>query len=240
MVSSAALYRVRINHRRNHPVVHDFSYRGYWWLVDVDRLDALGTLVKSVARFESRDYCGDPARSIGANVRSYLVEQGIPATDLTIRMLTTPRQIGYSFNPITVFYCQDSNGQSVAVIAEVHNTYGGRHRYLLRPDENDRSSAAKELYVSPFFDVSGTYSIHSPVPEQSLLLSVTLRRPDEPPFIARVTGYQVPITTSNVASALAVGAALMTSARIRRQGLRLWRKQLPIQPVPPVEGAQCV
>ena len=49
-------------------------------------------------------------------------------------MLTTARTLGYVFNPITVFWAYDQAGARTAVVAEVHNTYGGRHAYLLRPD----------------------------------------------------------------------------------------------------------
>ncbi|MCE5288309.1 MAG: DUF1365 domain-containing protein [Nocardiaceae bacterium] len=232
------LYRTRIRHRRRHPVEHEFSYRGYWWLVDVDHLDELPAPARSVVRFESRDYCGDPNASISSNVREFLRNSGIDATALTIRMLTTPRQLGYSFNPITVFYCHRGD-EPVAVIAEVHNTYGDRQRYLLRPDSNDQSETSKRLYVSPFYDVSGEYRIHSPLPAESLLLSVSLHRSGEPPFVAVVTGERVPITTRNVAAALAVGTALLTSARIRRQGITLWRKRLEIHPRSrPAEGVR--
>ena len=48
-------------------------------------------------------------------------------------MLTHARVLGYVFNPLTVFWCHDPAGAPVCVVAEVHNTYGERHRYLLRP-----------------------------------------------------------------------------------------------------------
>jgi DUF1365 family protein len=45
------------------------------------------------------------------------------------------------------------------VVVEVHNTYGDRHAYLVRPDGSGRASTSKELYVSPFNDVSGSYDL---------------------------------------------------------------------------------
>ena len=42
---------------------------------------------------------------------------------------------GYVFNPLSVYWCHDRDGALVCVVAEVHNTYGERHCYLLRPDE---------------------------------------------------------------------------------------------------------
>ena len=45
------------------------------------------------------------------------------------------------------------------VVAEVHNTYGERHAYLLQPDEAGTAVTGKDFYVSPFFDVTGTYGL---------------------------------------------------------------------------------
>ena len=50
------------------------------------------------------------------------------------------------------------------MVAEVHNTYGERHCYLLQPDERGRAEADKEFYVSPFLTVDGRYRMRSPSP----------------------------------------------------------------------------
>lgn len=228
MVKPIVLYRTRIDHRRSHPVEHRFSYRGYWWLLDIDRSTHLPRGL--FATLKPQDYCGDPALSIATNIRQFLAENGCDTSDITILMLTTPRQFGYTFNPITMFYCHRSDGTTVAHIAEVHNTYGGRHRYLLLPNTHEWSDTAKHLYVSPFYDVSGEYRIYSPAPDSKLSLTVRLNRTGEPPFIASVTGERIPITRRTVAAALLLGSPLLTTARIRFQGIRLWLKKLPVQP----------
>jgi DUF1365 family protein len=230
MVNRTALYRTRIHHYRRHPLSHGFSYRGYWWLVDIDRPDALPRAARLLWRLRPQDYCGDPELSIADNVRTFLKDNGCDTTDLRISMLSTPRQFGYGFNPITLYYCHRPDGTLAAQIAEVHNTYGGRHRYLLLPDADYTSDAEKRLYVSPFFDESGRYRIHAPIPETRLSLAVRLDRDGEPPFIASVVGERVPFTTATVAASLIIGSPLLTSARIRYQGIRLWLKGLKVHP----------
>ena len=42
-------------------------------------------------------------------------------------------------------------------MAEVHNTHGQRHCYLLEPGERGRAEADKAFYVSPFLTVDGRY-----------------------------------------------------------------------------------
>lgn len=238
MVTPLTLYRTEIRHQRRHPVHHQFSYRSYWWLVDVDHLEDVPALLRSMVRVRSRDYCGEAHASIADNVRSFLAESGIDASGMTIEMLTTPQQLGYAFNPITVFYCRrEPEGPVNAVIAEVHNTYGDRHRYLLRPNASDESNTSKQMPVSPFFDAFGDYHIHSPAPNSHLQLTVRLHRDGEPPFIASVQGTRVPITARTVAASMFLGTGLLTSARIRRQGIALWRKRLEIHPCRRSEGA---
>ena len=49
-------------------------------------------------------------------------------------MLANARVLGHVFDPLSVFWCFDADGALVCIVAEVHNTYGERHVYLLRPD----------------------------------------------------------------------------------------------------------
>jgi DUF1365 family protein len=228
MVTQPALYRTRIHHYRRHPLKHGFGYRGYWWLINIDENNGLPPLPQLFSRLRPRDYSGDSDLSIADNVRNFLRASGCDAADLSISMLTTPRQFGYGFNPITLYYCQRTDGSLAAQVAEVHNTYGGRHRYLLTPDTDFTSVVEKQLYVSPFFDVSGRYRIHAPIPGQRISLAVRMERDDEPPFIASVVGERVPITAMTVAASLIIGSPLLTSARIRFQGIRLWLKGLKV------------
>ena len=141
-------------------MAHGFSYRHATWLVDLDAVPALPACAPRVsARFDARDHLGDPHASLRANVDAYLAAEGIDLDGGRVLMLATPRSFGYAFNPLTVFWCYDRAGAPVCVVAEVHNTYGERHCYLLRPDADGRAGADKEFYVSPFFAVDGRYEM---------------------------------------------------------------------------------
>ena len=101
------------------------------WFVDLDELPRHGPL----ARFEARDHLGDPDRTLRENLDTYLADHGIDLAGGRITMLTNARSLGYVFNPLTLFWCHDPAGEIVCVVAEVHNTYSQRHRYLLHPDD---------------------------------------------------------------------------------------------------------
>ncbi len=72
-------------------------------------------------------------------------------------MLSNARSLGYVFNPLSLFWCHDPDGSLRCVIAEVHNTYGGKHCYLITPDDAGRAETEKRFYVSPFYPVDGFY-----------------------------------------------------------------------------------
>ncbi|MYS50171.1 DUF1365 family protein, partial [Streptomyces sp. SID6013] len=123
-------------------------------------------------------------------------------------------------------------GTPRCVVAEVHNTYGERHTYLLHPDEAGVAHVDKDFYVSPFFPVDGAYRMRLPLPADRLDLTVRLDRPGARPFTATVRGTRREATPAALLR-LAVRHPLSTlavSAGIRRHGIRLYLRGLPVQP----------
>lgn len=86
-----------------------------------------------------------------------------PVNTQSIKMITMPRVLGYAFNPVTFFLCPDVTGALIAVLCEVHNTFGESHTYICRHADyrpilpNDCLTAEKIFHVSPFFDRKGQY-----------------------------------------------------------------------------------
>ncbi|WP_336880619.1 DUF1365 domain-containing protein [Rhodococcus globerulus] len=219
-----------IRHVRTEPLHNTFEYKSYSWLVDVDKLPHLPKALRPLARFTAADHLGDPTLSIRANVESFLLANGIEFGGGRILMLANARVLGYVFNPLSVFWCLNDDGAVRCVVAEVHNTYGERHCYLLETNDNGAARTPKEFYVSPFNDVSGEYRMRLPLPKESVELSIVLARPDQAPFVATVRGRCVPATAGVIIrSFLAIPTApLRVSAQIRYQGIRLWARRLPV------------
>ncbi|WP_354645148.1 DUF1365 domain-containing protein [Kitasatospora camelliae] len=228
----AALYDCRITHVRTTPLRHAFRLRTPLWLVDLDRLPPIPAVLRPLARFRAADHPGDPARSLRRNLDDYLASQGVHLDGGRVLMLTQARSLGYVFNPLTVYWCHGPDGRPVCTVAEVHNTYGAHHRYLLRPDRQGRAEAPKELYVSPFFPVDGRYRMSLPEPGPLLRLTIHLDRPGGRAFTAAVSGER-----SRADARTLVGTVLRhpfatraVSLRIRLQGIRLLLRGLPVQP----------
>ena len=158
-----------------------------------------------------------------------------------------PRMLGYVFNPVSFWYCHDRAGDLVAVLAEVNNTFGERHNYLVahadgRPIRaGETLDARKVFHVSPFMAVQGHYRFRFHA------------RPGDPRILARIdhadaggdllhtaiSGRVLPLTAPRLARAF-FGYPWMTlgvMARIHWQALRLWLKRVPFfsKPQPPFE-----
>lgn len=238
-----ALYACRITHVRRAPVRHTVRHRTYLWLIDVDRPPLLPRPLRALARFDPRDHFGGTAPTIRAGLERFLAAHGVDLGGGRVTMLAHARVFGYVFNPLTVYWCRDAAGRPVCTVAEVHNTYGGRHCYLLRPDGLGRAETAKRFYVSPFHPVDGRYRMRLPEPDERLRLTVRLDRPAGPPFTAAVHGRGRPATPRALLAAAVrhPWAPLAGAAAIRLHGVRLLLRGLPVRPRPrhlPQKGTQ--
>lgn len=224
MTAQPGCYRVTIAHHRREPVEHRLAYRMRTWLVDVDRLPGLPRPLTRLCRFDARDHFDQRRVSIRSKLDELLGQHGIPRPARAF-MLAQPRSFGYLFNPLTLFYCYDADGQLLHTVAEVRNTHGGRHTYVLTPDAAGRAHVDKAFYVSPFHPVDGNYDIRTPAPGQRLAVGITLQRRAAAPFTATMTGFRC--ADASLWPALChplATRAVMT--RIRLHGTALYLKGL--------------
>ncbi|MEV6013158.1 DUF1365 domain-containing protein [Streptomyces sp. NPDC051976] len=229
-----ALYECAIAHARTEPVRHAFRHRTSMWLVDLDDLPVLPRALRTLARFDPRDHFAGKAPSIRAGLDRFLSAHGVYLDGGRVLMLAHPRVLGHVFNPLTVYWCHAPDGEVRCVVAEVHNTYGERHCYLLRPDARGRALVPKEFYVSPFFPVDGDYRMRLPEPGERLRLTIRLIRPGARPFTASVRGVRRPATTSAVLRAAVrhPWPTVAVSLGIRLHGIRLYLRGVPVHPRP--------
>ena len=229
-----ALVEGTLLHQRNDPIRHGFRHRTYQWLVDVDDLPAPSDWRRLVCRFDPVDHLGgtrsDSTGSIRGNVERFLLDRGIDVRGGRIVMLANARVLGFVFDPLSVFWCFNAQRALACVVAEVHNTYGERHAYVVVPDRTGDAEVDKAFYVSPFNDVSGRYEMQFLLEQGWVTTSITLVRPGRAPFEARFAGVGVRATPR---------AVLRTFLRhpfmpqrvwlmIRVHGVWLWARRLPV------------
>lgn len=225
-----AIYRTVITHRRQTPVANHFAYRGYSWYIDIDDPPALPWWLRSFARFDPGDHLdGNSSDTLRRRVDRFLTEHDAAVPGGRITALLQARVLGYVFNPISVFWCHERGGQLAHVIAEVHNTYGQRHAYLLPPADTP-VRVTKQFYVSPFNPVTGHYLVRAPLPGDSVTIDISFYQDNRPVFAATMRGSGYPATVRRVTrmQLLSPLAPLLVTARIRLQGIGLWLRKVPV------------
>lgn len=234
VTGAPAIYEATVTHRRVERVDHGFTTRTYLWLVDLDDLPRLPRLLRPLARFEAADHFRRPAPSLRAGIDALLADHGVDLHGGRVLMLAHARVLGHVFNPLSLFWCHDADGTLACVVAEVHNTYGGRHHYLLDVDHAGRARVDKDFYVSPFFAVDGEYRMRVPEPGATLDVAVGLRREGRTAFAASLRGRRRPAGVAGLLRAALRHpvAPLAGAVAIRRQGITLWAKRVPVVPRP--------
>ena len=232
---SAQLLTGRVMHRRLRPVRNHFSYGVFFLRLPLTRLEDAGIAINRAAlcSFHYRDHGARDGSHPLAWIRALLAREGIEA-DGEIWLQCFPRVLGYVFNPVSFWFCEDRAGRLKAVLAEVNNTFGERHSYLLRPGALE---ARKALHVSPFFPVAGRYRFRFDERAGRHLARIDYLDEAGPLLQTSLAGRLAPLTRARLAAAfLAMPLhGLAVVARIHLQALRLWLRRVPVfrKPAPP-------
>jgi DUF1365 family protein len=238
----------QVRHTRHRPQRHAFAYPTYFLMLPMRSLRAHGngTLARNrraALAFHDADH-GDGRSDSLLWLDELLQQHGIVDATGEVWLHTYPRVFGYSFKPVSFWYAHRTDGSLRAVVAEVNNTFGERHCYLLEnPVYGAPCTADKVFHVSPFCPVRGQYHfvfMRSTVDGQDR----TVARIDyfdvagEPVLInTSVSGQLQALDAQSVRRALWRYPAMSFGviARIHWQALRLWIKRAPFfrQPEPP-------
>ena len=151
-------------HKRLRPAVHEFRHASYFWLLPMRSLRAQPAPLINRNRFgalsfHDRDH-GRGGSDALAWAEQLLADEGVSDADGEIWLHTFPRVLGHVFKPVSFWLALRRDGSLAAVLAEVNNTFGQRHVYLLQGPAlqwGGEVAAAKVFHVSPFCEVSGRY-----------------------------------------------------------------------------------
>ena len=178
-------------------------------------------------------------------------KEGICIPDGEIWLQTFPRVMGYVFNPVSFWFCQNSEGQIKAIVAEVNNTFGDRHCYLLNPNQKNHIQygesliADKEFHVSPFFDVLGHYVFRfmrkeTPSSDAQNVSRIEYWHDTELLLSTSISGRDLPLTKVNIIKSI-VKFPLLTFGvilKIHWQAIKLWYKGAKFYSRPTSTGSE--
>ncbi len=192
----SALYFGHVLHARND--IHArraFRYPVYVASLDLAELPALDRLRlfsyrrRNVFSFDDRDYAS------------------LASLAPTTRLVTNLAVLGYVFNPVS-FFLGYEHGALTSVLAEVNNTYGGRHRYVFGPEHRLPGPRLgfrreRELFVSPFLHGDAAYElfVDAPLDGDTLAIAMHVLVEGERVFVARLEGTRRELTDRTLALA---------------------------------------
>jgi DUF1365 family protein len=228
-----ALYIGTLRHRRFEPKRHEFTYPVFQVFLDIDRLPELMAASPFTsygrfnwAAFHERDHFGDASLPLRRRVEADAAAHGVALPAGKIFLLTHLRYCGYVFNPVSFYYCFDSEVALHAILAEVNNTFGESHNYWVRPG----GRCAKRLHVSPFFSMAHDYRFHLTHPGPSLTAHMDVLDGETRCFDATLSLRRHPWNSREIARALLrfpLTTAKVTAA-IHWEAARLWWKGVPV------------
>jgi len=241
---NSCLYECTVFHRRLNPKRHEFLYHVFYLLIDLDELDLINRglrLLKinrpGIYSFRENDHISHGAESARENITRYLRMEGIAQPIGQILLLTLPRILGYIFNPISIYFCYDFDGNPIAAVAEVGNTFGEWKPYLVPPDPNDpqncfHTRVVKHFYVSPFSDLDLSFDFRFHLPGGQLRVDIDDYRDNSPELISTLKGKRVPLCDATLLRFLLKYPLLTLQVifGIHWQALLIWFKGLKAHP----------
>jgi len=233
----SCLYECTVMHRRILPKNHEFSYRIFLFFLDLDELAELENKIPifssdrpNLYSLRGTDYFQFRSGSIRENLLTFLASEGFDKEPATIRLLTLPRLLGYTFNPISIFFCYDESGLPLTSVVQVGNTFGELKPYVV-PLEGGRFHVRvpKNFYVSPFSDLDLEFDFRFEFPGDRLRVLIDDYSGDKKTLLSALSGTRRELTLGSLLF-LTLKYPLVTLkiiTLIHWEAFRLWLKGIP-------------
>jgi uncharacterized protein len=231
-----------VRHKRVKPVEHAFNYPTYFLMLPMRALStkpcaALRHNRWGALSFYDKDH-GDGRTNVLTWIDELLRAEGIDDATGEVWLHCYPRVFGYTFKPVSFWYCHSADQALRAIVVEVNNTFGERHCYLLdKPVFGVEQTASKVFHVSPFNQVEGSYRFRFLTTPNSTLARVDYDDSTGPLLETSVSGELEEATPQSIRKALWRYPAMTFGviARIHWQAFKLWQKRVGYvaKPLPP-------
>ncbi len=237
-----------VRHTRLKPVRNAFVYGTYFLMLPMRSLQQHGPGALARNRFALLSYFdkdhGDGRGPDQGGALAWLDEllrnEGIEDATGEVWLHCYPRVLGFTFKPVSFWYCHRDDGSLRAIVVEVNNTFGERHCYLLdNPRFGAELRASKVFHVSPFCTVEGSYRFRFMLTPDHARTIARIDYDDAigPLLQTSVSGKLEALSSASTRHALLRYPAMTLAvvARIHWQALKLFIKKAPFfgKPTPP-------
>ena len=235
------LFLGHVMHRRLRPAVNTFVYPVFYIQLPVRDLALANCPIFSVDRgnvlsFRQKDHGPRDGSPLLPWIQAQLRQHGLP-DDGEITLQCFPRVFGFVFNPVSFWFCRNVEGALIAVLAEVNNTFGGHHCYLLHNvggsplRDGQELRATKEFHVSPFNEIEGGYRFRFHLDRPVPLARIDYDDADGELLLTSISGKPRAWSMAALASAFLKMPFLTAGVmfRIHWQALKLWLKGVPFR-----------
>jgi len=254
MTLRSSLYVGTVMHRRLRPRTHSFRYKAFWLLIDLDDLVELSGKLRwlsynrpNIFSLYDADHGDGTATPLRTQVEQQLGEARVDIDGGRVHLLCMPRTIGYCFNPLSIFFCYRADAALVAMVYQVHNTFGERHSYVIRVEnhgETLRQHCRKVFHVSPFLDMDLRYDFRITGPDERIAVGISASSSDKVVLRAVLTGERKDLTSRNLMFVFLKIPAITIKviAAIHWEAFRLWTKGFVLRrrPLPPYRSSTIV
>lgn len=185
------LLACKVFHKRHFPVVNQFIYNSFYMLIPISALSKIKSkFMMRLGRFglfsfHDKDHLIKNSDSeLEQSINDLLHRYNINIDGGSVMLMAMPRVLGYVFNPVSFWFCRNSENHLVAVLAEVRNTYGEKHCYICyRQDHSpigsgDILNAQKIFHVSPFIKRQGQYKFCFDLQNDEIKINIDMHDED--------------------------------------------------------------
>jgi len=189
MPTKSAIYTGWVSHQRLSPKRHNFNYRVFMMYLNLDELPAVfkdfklwsaGT--RNIAWFNRKDYYGNQDVSLKTSILDLVYEKTGDRPQGPVCVLTNMRYFGHCFNPVTFYYCFDSDCHTLrAMVSHITNTPWGEDFVYVHdfnkavPDSHQNSASfkfKKDFHVSPFMPMDIEYFWRFNMQDENILIQM--------------------------------------------------------------------
>ncbi len=228
----------RVFHHRLSPINYKFDYKTLSILINLNELKIINRLffisVNSFNLF-SFNFKDHGKRNADSNPKNFIEEKIFKKfkdkKKYTIFLYCSPTFLGYVFNPISIYFCQNEKNEVKYLCYEVKNTHHEQHCYFIKVNKKYTkkiySELDKEFYVSPFLQMQLKYKFLLENNKEKFSLSVDAYKKNH--LILKTGINSKPKALSNISLIYELIKNLFFSQKImiliHYQAMKIFKKQ---------------